>query len=131
MNELQQEIEDRLEGRPLVINAIIASAALAFGLTPADLLSRDRHKSIAEARCCVCFVARQCTRMSYPQIGKALGRDHTSVMSAVKRVEKLRMRDEWFAAAVSVLLERFDGSQEKPIGELRSCADDFVLEAVG
>jgi chromosomal replication initiation ATPase DnaA len=95
-----------------VLVAIIEASALAFGLQPTDLLSDYRGKSVVEARMVACFVARRCTRMSFPQIGKAFGRDHTTVMSACQRVETLRQRDEWLRAAVTVLLERFGENQE-------------------
>lgn len=95
-----------------VTQAIIAATALAFGIAPEDIASRSRSKSIAEARAVVCYVARRCTRMSFPQIGKALDRDHTTVMSAVQRVEQRRSRDRWTDSACSVLLEQFGEIEE-------------------
>lgn len=108
LNPIQLEIAELLPRGCRVIDAIIDASALAFGLSSLDLLGRDRSKSASEARAVACYVARRCTRMSFPQIGKAMGkRDHTTVMSACHRIEQMRQRDEWLRAAVSVLLERF------------------------
>ncbi len=65
-----------------------------FRLTSADLLSKDRHKSVAFARQVAMYLCRQRLRSSFPELGRAFGnRDHTTVMSAVRRVESLRGRD--------------------------------------
>jgi hypothetical protein len=53
------------------------------------LLGRDRHKSIAAARHVAMWVTRKRYAMSFPDIGAVFGgRDHTSAMSACRRVEK-------------------------------------------
>lgn len=115
-NAIQVEIAALLPRGCRVIDAIIDASALAFGLSSLDLLGRSRCKSVAEARMVACFVARRCTRMSFPQIGKAINRDHTTVMSACARVERMRERDEWLRAALAVLLERF-GEMKEEVGE--------------
>ncbi len=65
-----------------------------FSLTNAELLSKDRHKSVAFARQVAMYLCRQRLRCSYPELGRSFGnRDHTTVMSAVRRVEALRQKD--------------------------------------
>jgi chromosomal replication initiator protein len=65
-----------------------------FRLSNSELLSKDRHKSVAFARHVAMYLCRQRLGCSFPELGRAFGnRDHTTVMSAVKRVEQLRQRD--------------------------------------
>jgi chromosomal replication initiator protein len=65
-----------------------------FKLRTSDLLSKDRHKSIAFARHVAMYLCKQRLKCSFPELGRAFGnRDHTTVMSAVRKVEALRSSD--------------------------------------
>ena len=55
-------------------------------------------------------IARELTPMSLPCIGRYFGkRDHTTVMHAIKTVERLTATDPEFAADVAVLREELAG----------------------
>jgi chromosomal replication initiator protein len=65
-----------------------------FKLRTSDLLSKDRHKSVAFARHVAMYLCKQRLKCSFPELGRAFGnRDHTTVMSAVRKVEALRADD--------------------------------------
>jgi chromosomal replication initiator protein len=65
-----------------------------FKLRSTDLLSKDRHKSIAFARHVAMYLCKQRLKCSFPELGRAFGnRDHTTVISAVRKVEALRTTD--------------------------------------
>ncbi len=65
-----------------------------FKLRSADLVSKDRHKSIAFARHVAMYLCKQRLKCSFPELGRAFGnRDHTTVMSAVRKVDSLRQND--------------------------------------
>jgi chromosomal replication initiator protein len=65
-----------------------------FSFSNAELLSKDRHKSVAFARQVAMYLCRQRLKCSFPELGRAFGnRDHTTVMSACRRVESLRKQD--------------------------------------
>ncbi|MBX3200702.1 MAG: chromosomal replication initiator protein DnaA [Labilithrix sp.] len=65
-----------------------------FKLRTSDLLSKDRHKSIAFARHVAMYLCKQRLKCSFPELGRAFGnRDHTTVMSAVRKVQHLRTTD--------------------------------------
>jgi chromosomal replication initiator protein len=65
-----------------------------FKLRTSDLVSKDRHKSIAFARHVAMYLCKQRLKCSFPELGRAFGnRDHTTVMSAVRKVESLRTSD--------------------------------------
>ena len=65
-----------------------------FKLRSTDLLSKDRHKSVAFARHVAMYLCKQRLKCSFPELGRAFGnRDHTTVMSAVRKIESLRGAD--------------------------------------
>jgi len=65
-----------------------------FHLRSSDLTSKDRHKSIAFARHVAMYLCKQRLKCSFPELGRAFGnRDHTTVMSAVRKIEAQRDAD--------------------------------------
>jgi chromosomal replication initiator protein len=84
-----------------------------FRLSNSELLSKDRHKSVAFARQVAMYVCRQRLKSSFPELGRAFGtRDHTTVMSAVKRVEALRQRDPQVNAHLEAIEQKLASSDE-------------------
>ncbi|HTM44365.1 MAG TPA: chromosomal replication initiator protein DnaA [Polyangiaceae bacterium] len=78
-----------------------------FRLSNADLLSRDRHKSVAFARQVAMYLCRQRLKCSFPELARAFGnRDHTTVMSAVRRVEALRQTDPQVNAHLEAIAQK-------------------------
>ncbi len=76
-------------GCAITLGGIEATVAAFFGVTPADLHSSRRTRTVASARMVAMFLARRHTQMSFPEIGRAMGKNHSSVVLAVQRMEKL------------------------------------------
>ncbi len=75
-----------------------------FKLKSGDLLSKDRHKSIAFARHVAMYLCRERLKCSLPELGRAFGnRDHTTVMSAVRKVKALREANPEVRAHIEAL----------------------------
>jgi chromosomal replication initiator protein len=56
------------------------------------------------------YLAKQLTARSLPEIGRKFGgRDHTTVMHAVRKVEELRESDHAFAEDVELLRRMLEG----------------------
>jgi chromosomal replication initiator protein len=84
-----------------------------FRLSNAELLSKDRHKSVAFARQVAMYLCRQRLKCSFPELGRAFGnRDHTTVMSAVRRVESLRAKDPQVNAHLEAIEQQLASSDE-------------------
>ncbi len=78
-----------------------------FHLRSIDLTSKDRHKSIAFARHVAMYLCKQRLKCSFPEIGRAFGnRDHTTVMSAVRKIEAQRDSDPQVRAHLETLERR-------------------------
>jgi chromosomal replication initiator protein len=81
-----------------------------FKLTERELCSKDRHKSIAFARHIAMYLCKQRLKSSFPELGRAFGnRDHTTVMSAVRKVEALRESDAEVRAHLEALERKLGG----------------------
>jgi len=92
---------------PSPIARIIMATAEAFGLGASDLLGKDRSKSLKEARLAAYLVARRCTRLSFPELGRVFGKNHTTVFAGVRSMEAQCARDPGLAEIVDLLVERF------------------------
>lgn len=108
----QRQTSAALARRPMRIREISEAVAVAFGISAEEIFSKDKHKSICEARGVTCYVARRCTPMSFPEIGRAMGLDQSSVRTAVLTTEARRARDRWTNSACAVLLEQFGEIEE-------------------
>ena len=76
-------------GSAVTLGDIEAAVGAYFGITPADLHSSRRVKTVSTARMVAMYLARRHTRMSFPEIGRFMGKNHSSVVLAVQRMEKL------------------------------------------
>ena len=89
----QRVLGDLLSDRqPRVITAerILEATTKLFGLTREELLSSSRTRPLVIARQIAMYVCRELTDLSFPQIAKAFGKsDHTTVIHAVQKIEKL------------------------------------------
>jgi chromosomal replication initiator protein len=90
MGVVEFTAEDLLS-RPLLADVDTIKIAVAghFHLPTSTLVHGSRQKSVALARHFAMFLARRHSGRSYPELGVDFGRDHTTVMSAVRKIEAL------------------------------------------
>jgi chromosomal replication initiator protein len=90
---------------------VIAAVSAELGVGGKELTARDRRPAVVWARQLAMFLTRELTGASLPDIGRAFGgRNHTTVLHAVRRVERELDRDEGARNAVQSLLTRLGGS---------------------
>ena len=92
-----------------LFNVVIRVVARYYSVTPEMILSRDRMKSATVARSTAMYVARLAGDFSYPEIGDAFNRDHTTAMSAIKKTARLAAKDPLFRDAVAELQREVKG----------------------
>lgn len=86
------------------IESIIHTVSEFYSVRKADLLGKRRHKSISLPRQVSMYLAREHTRHSLEEIGAHFGgRDHTTVMHAVRTVKARKTDDNDFEAVVRSL----------------------------
>ena len=90
-----------LPGAGVTIQAIVEAVMAHFDVTLAALQSKRRQRSIAEPRQVCMYFAREYTRFSLEEIGGYFGgRDHTTVLHAVRAIAKRRETNKHLAAAI-------------------------------
>ena len=94
----------RANDRRVTIEEIQKRVAEHFNIRLADMHSARRARAVARPRQVAMYLAKQLTSRSLPEIGRKFGgRDHTTVMHAVKKVEELRSTDAGFNEDVELL----------------------------
>jgi chromosomal replication initiator protein len=100
----------RANDRRVTIEDIQKTVAEHFNIRMADMHSARRARAIARPRQIAMYLSKQLTTRSLPEIGRKFGgRDHTTVMHAVKKVEELRQADVTFCEDVDLLCRMLEG----------------------
>jgi len=105
----QEVLKDLLRSneRRVTIEEIQRAVVEHFQLKMSDMASTRRARQVARPRQVAMYLAKQLTPRSLPEIGKKFGgRDHTTVMHAVKQIEKLCETDRSLADDVAALRRR-------------------------
>ncbi|HLK26183.1 MAG TPA: chromosomal replication initiator protein DnaA [Caulobacteraceae bacterium] len=112
LDDAQAIVRPHLRGgeKRITVDEIQKAVAEHYGLKQADLLSERRNRAIARPRQAGMWLAKQLTTRSLPDIGRRFGgRDHTTVLHAVRRIEALRVDDTQLARDLEVLSRKLRG----------------------
>ncbi len=94
----------RASSRQVSIDEIQKRVAVHYDVRVAEMFSARRARNIARPRQVAMYLAKTLTSCSYPEIGRQFGgRDHTTVMHAVRTIEGLVGSDERIAEDVQLL----------------------------
>ncbi|MGE4218259.1 MAG: chromosomal replication initiator protein DnaA [Alphaproteobacteria bacterium] len=106
METAQEVLHDilRANDRRVTIDEIQKRVAEHYNIRLSEMHSARRARAIARPRQVAMYLAKQLTARSLPEIGRKFGgRDHTTVMHAVRKVEELRQTDPNFAEDIELL----------------------------
>jgi chromosomal replication initiator protein len=96
--------------RKVTVDMIQKTVSEHYGLKQADLISERRARAVARPRQVAMWLAKQITTRSLPDIGRRFGgRDHTTVLHAVRRIEQLKADDPQIARDTDLLLRKLRG----------------------
>ena len=94
----------RANDRRVTIEEIQKAVVEHYAIRMADMTSARRSRAVARPRQVAMYLAKQLTPRSLPEIGKKFGgRDHTTVMHAVRQIEKLSGEDRTIADDLDAL----------------------------
>lgn len=102
----QEVLHDLLRAydRRVTVEDIQRQVATHFEIRLADMHSARRSRAVARPRQVAMYLSKHLTQHSLPDIGRRFGgRDHTTVLHAVKRVDELRSIDKQFNDEVDLL----------------------------
>ncbi|MBU6235751.1 MAG: chromosomal replication initiator protein DnaA [Alphaproteobacteria bacterium] len=104
LDTTQEVLSDVLRSyeRRITIDEIQRKVAEHYNLRLTDMHSARRSRNVARPRQVAMYLCKKLTTRSLPEIGRKFGgRDHTTVMHAVKKVEELMTEDTLFADEVN------------------------------
>ena len=112
LESTQEVLQDLLRShdRRITIDEIQRKVAEHYNIRLSDMHSARRARQVARPRQVAMYLAKQLTARSLPEIGRKFGgRDHTTVMHAVRKIEELSNDDASFAQDVEVLRRALTG----------------------
>ncbi len=90
--------------RRIRVEDILRIVAKHYGVSRADLLSSRRTANVVRPRQIAMYLAKTLTLRSLPEIGRRFGgRDHTTVLHAVRKIEGLVQGDQALAEEIEIL----------------------------
>ena len=94
----------RASDRKITVEEIQRKVSDHYNIRLSDLIGPKRVRTFARPRQIAMYLAKQLTSRSLPEIGRRFGgRDHTTVMHGVRRIEELRAKDSQIADDLELL----------------------------
>ncbi len=94
----------RAYDRVVTIDDIQQKVCAHYGIKLADLRGQSRARIVARPRQVAMYLCKMLTTKSLPDIGRAFeGRDHTTVLHAVRKIEELMRAEPQLVADIDVL----------------------------
>jgi chromosomal replication initiator protein len=112
MDFTQETLADLLRAtqRRITIEEIQRRVCEHYRIKQTEMSSARRAREVARPRQVAMYLAKQLTPRSLPEIGRRFGgRDHTTVIHAVRQIEKLRQTDAELDADVRLLIRQLEG----------------------
>ena len=107
-----RDVMNDVQPTPITIERIIEEVARTFEVTAADIKSPKRAAQISQARQVAMYVVREVTNLSYEEIGKEFGRDHSTAIYAVQQVERNMKNRSDFRNMVTDLIKNIKVSAQ-------------------
>ncbi|KMS57174.1 chromosomal replication initiator protein DnaA [Sphingobium cupriresistens] len=100
----------RANARRITVDEIQKACAAHFKIDPSEMRSKRRARAVARPRQVAMYLAKKMTPRSLPEIGRIFGgRDHSTVIHAVRTIEALRESNPDMDADVRALQRLLEG----------------------
>ena len=94
---------------PIKVEKIITEVSRTYNVSENDILSNRRTAPLVLARQVAMYIARETTGLSYKAIGESFGKDHTTVLYNVERIEKFLQERPYEKALVEDIIKNLKG----------------------
>ena len=88
-----RDVINDTQPEPIKVEKIISEVARTYNVSESDILSNRRTANLVLARQVAMYIARETTDLSYKTIGENFGKDHTTVLYNVNKIEEF-LRDK-------------------------------------
>ena len=100
----------RANARRITVDDVQKACAAHYRIDPSEMRSKRRARAIARPRQVAMYLAKKMTPRSLPEIGRIFGgRDHSTVIHAVRTIEAMRESNPDIDADVRALLRQLEG----------------------
>ncbi|CCY17663.1 chromosomal replication initiator protein DnaA [Eubacterium sp. CAG:786] len=97
---------------PVTVDKIISEAAKIYNVDPDEIRSQKRNAPVSSARKVAIYAIQEITGLPYETIGKEFsGRDHSTVVYAIKNVKETMVKDSSFRSVVEDLIKNIKANQ--------------------
>ena len=110
VNDCKNVLKDVFnQTKVITVDKIQNTVSNFFNISLNEMLSQRRSRPLARPRQIAMYLAKSITSRSLPEIGRKFGgRDHTTVMHAVKKIEELKLQDVGFNEDIELLKRLID-----------------------
>ncbi|WP_371157948.1 chromosomal replication initiator protein DnaA [Jannaschia sp. 2305UL9-9] len=111
LEQAQDVLADLLRAseRKLTIDEIMKKTCEHYNLRMSDMTSARRSRSVARPRQMAMYLSKKLTPRSYPEIGRKFGgKDHTTVLYAVRKIEELIAAEPQIAEDAELLQRKLE-----------------------
>jgi chromosomal replication initiator protein len=107
----QHVLKDMVPTLQVVDVEAIQREVARYYKVPVEALKEDRrHKAVAHARQVAMYLSRKLTKGSFPELALRFHKDHSTVISAVRKVERLRETDASVKRELDELESKLSGN---------------------
>ena len=97
---------------PITVDKIISEAAKIYNVDPDEIRSPKRNSPVSSARKVAIYVIQEITGLPYETIGQEFsGRDHSTVVYAIKNVKEMMAKDSNFRSVIEDLIKNINANQ--------------------
>jgi hypothetical protein len=104
---LESRLEKLTGERSISASNIVECVATAYGITVADIYSNCQRKEFADPRHVAMYLAKTLTNHSALSLGRIFGRDATSVLHGLHKIERQRLTDSALDIKLRHIEQRF------------------------
>lgn len=95
------------EERAVTVDAILKFVGEYYGLRVSELKAASNSRTVVIPRQVAMYLCKQLTSASLPDIGRAFGKHHSTVIHSIRKVEEDRRKDGDFNSQVGAMLDNF------------------------
>ncbi len=89
----------------VTIDKIFSAVFKKYNISKDDILGGKRNKEIAQARHIASYLIREVTEISFPNVGKVLGRDSSTVQTSCNKIHERMIKDPLFASEIETMIK--------------------------
>lgn len=95
------------EEKAITIDALLKFVAEFYGVRPSELKTASNSRTVVIPRQVAMYLCKTLTSASLPDIGRAFGKHHSTVIHSIRKVEEDRKKDTDFNSQINAMLDNF------------------------